>query len=140
MNEKRSPTLEISPEDFRVLGHRLIIADDIALAKELYNIASTYPELEVFTNGLSIATFRYRPKDLNSSSETEQYLNQLNEEVLKRLQNSGEAYLSNAVVRGSFVLRACIVNFRTTMKEIRALPELVVRISREVDAEMRKIQ
>ena len=51
------------------------------------------------------------------------------------MQNSGEAYLSNAVVRGKFALRACIVNFRTTQADIEALPPLIVRLGKETDSE-----
>jgi aromatic-L-amino-acid decarboxylase len=57
--------------------------------------------------------------------------------LLTRLQNSGEAYISNAVIEGKFLLRACIVNFRTSLADIEALPEIVSRIGREVDAELR---
>lgn len=50
---------------------------------------------------------------------------------------TGEAFLSNAVVRGTFLLRACIVNFRTALEDIEALPGIVIRIGREVDAAIR---
>jgi Protein of unknown function (DUF1326) len=64
---------------------------------------------------LSITTFRYVPPDLTPSSEqVEAYLNQLNAELLILLQRSGEAFLSNAVVEGMFLLLAYIVNFRTS--------------------------
>jgi glutamate/tyrosine decarboxylase-like PLP-dependent enzyme len=118
-------------------GYEQMIADDIALAKELYHIVSRTPELEPFTNALSITTFRFVPDGLKlNGADREKYLNELNERLLVKLQNSGEAYLSNAVIRGSFVLRACIVNFRTSMKEILALPGLVVRIGKELHREM----
>jgi len=61
----------------------------------------------------------------------------LNNELLTRIQNSGEAYLSNAVVNGKFALRACIVNFRTTRMDIESLPPLVVRLGKETDAQLR---
>jgi hypothetical protein len=67
----------------------------------------------------------------------ERYLEQLNRELLTRLQNSGEAYVSNAIVRGKFALRACIVNFRTSPADIEALPPLVVRLGKEIDAGLR---
>ncbi len=57
--------------------------------------------------------------------------------MLKALQNGGEAFVSNAVIDGAFVLRACIVNFRTTLDDIEALPELVCRLGSEIDAGMR---
>ena len=57
--------------------------------------------------------------------------------MLERLKDGGEAFLSNAVVDGRFVLRACIVNFRTTLGDVEALPALVSRLGREVDANLR---
>ena len=119
-------------------GYVQMLSDDIQLAKELYQRASGHPELEAFTHALSITTFRFVPPGLQiGTEETEAYLNQLNTELLTRLQNGGEAYVSNAVIGGKFVLRACIVNFRTSLADIEALPEIVVRIGRAVDAVLR---
>ena len=119
-------------------GYEQMLADDIRLAKELYELVARQPELEAFTHSLSITTFRYVPSDLKSGYEkTEEYLNQLNTELLTRLQNSGEAYISNAVIDGKFTLRACIVNFRTSLADIEALPEIVIRLGHEVDSVLR---
>jgi len=41
------------------------------------------------------------------------------------------------VIRGKYALRACVVNFRTSLEDIEALPKVVTRIGREVDAERR---
>ncbi len=119
-------------------GYEQMLADDIRLAEILHELTMHHPELEAFTRSLSIATFRYVPPDLRSDSDkASEYLNRLNTELLTRLQNRGEAFVSNAVVGGKFLLRACIVNFRTRRADIEALPEIVVRIGREVDREMR---
>jgi glutamate/tyrosine decarboxylase-like PLP-dependent enzyme len=119
-------------------GYVQMISDDIRLARELYRRVSDHPELQAFTQDLSITTFRYVPRDLKSGSErVEDYLNQLNREVLTRLQQSGEAYVSNAVIGEKFVLRACIVNFRTALADVEALPEIVARLGREADAALR---
>jgi glutamate/tyrosine decarboxylase-like PLP-dependent enzyme len=67
----------------------------------------------------------------------EEYLNRLNSQLLARLEQSGEVFLSNAVVKGKFALRLCIVNFRTTPDDIRALPEIVIRHGRAADRELR---
>ena len=64
-------------------------------------------------------------------------MNQLNTELLTRLQNGGEAYLSNAVIDQKFALRACIVNFRTSLADIEAFPEIVIRLGREIDSPRR---
>jgi aromatic-L-amino-acid/L-tryptophan decarboxylase len=61
----------------------------------------------------------------------------LNSELLTRLQNSGEAFLSNAVIHGRFALRACIVNFRTELADVEALLPLLVRVGNELDSSSR---
>ena len=119
-------------------GYTEMIADDIQLAQELCRLIDAQPELQAITQGLSITTFRYVPSDLVPGSESvEAYLNQLNTELLTRLQRSGEALISNAVVEGKFLLRACIVNFRTSLEDVEALPDIAIRLGREVDAALR---
>ena len=44
--------------------------------------------------------------------------------------------MSNAILEGKFVLRACIVNFRTGLTDIEALPEIVIRLGKIADGEM----
>jgi glutamate/tyrosine decarboxylase-like PLP-dependent enzyme len=114
-------------------GYERMIADDCALARELAARAAEHPELEVVTQGLSITTFRYAPRELRGQDSAREYLDTLNDELLTRLKESGEAYVSNAVVGGRFVLRACVVNFRTTEADIAALPDIVVRLGRDLD-------
>ena len=75
------------------------------------------------------------PEDLRlqiGSEKVEAYLNQLNQQLLTAVEKSGEAFLSNAIVGGRFVLRACIVNFHTSLADIEALPPLLSRLGREV--------
>jgi glutamate/tyrosine decarboxylase-like PLP-dependent enzyme len=121
-------------------GYIQMIADDIRLSERLRALLDEYPELEPLTQELSITTFRYVPQDLGEragSDETEAYLNTLNQELLERIQSSGEAFVSNAVIGGRYALRACIVNFNTTLRDIEALPEIVLRLGRETDAALR---
>ena len=119
-------------------GYVRLLSQDIHLAQELFRRVVLHSELEAFTNSLSITTFRYRPTGLRSGDEkVEPYLNQLNSELLTHLQESGEMYVSNAVIRGTFVLRACIVNFRSSLADVDALPVAVVRMGRELDFSLR---
>ena len=120
-------------------GITRMIADDIDLAKALFDRAQEHPELEAGTLGLSIATFRFVPADLRAqAAESTEYLNRLNEALLQRLKTGGETFLSNAVVAGRYLLRACVVNFRTTLEDVEAVPEIVVRAGRALDREMRR--
>ena len=121
-------------------GYRRMIADDIQLSRLMAQAIRGHRELQLATQGLSIATFRYVPIDLRPNlgeEAVERYLDTLNRELLDRIQRGGETFVSNAVVDGRYLLRACIVNFHTTQADAEALPEIVARIGRSVDAELR---
>ena len=78
------------------------------------------------------------PRDLRGAgARPRTYLNALNETLLDRLKLGGEVFVTNAVLDGRFLLRACIVNFRTTEADVAAIPEMVARVGRAVDAELR---
>jgi hypothetical protein len=64
----------------------------------------------------------------------------LNQTLLNKLQSGGEVFLSNAVINGNFLLRVCIVNFRTTLRDIQALANIVVREGRIVEKELSTTQ
>jgi len=114
------------------------IRNDIARAQELYEAARSHAELEACTLNLSIATFRYVPTGLDpAATGVGAYLNELNEALVAELQAGGEVYVSNAVIDGTYVLRACVVNFRTTQGDIAATPGIVVRVGRELDRALR---
>jgi glutamate/tyrosine decarboxylase-like PLP-dependent enzyme len=118
-------------------GYARMIGDDIRLAGELHAAVSRHPELEALTLALSIATFRYVPPGLRAtlgSAETGARLEAINRAILEKMERGGEAFVSNAVIRGRFALRACIVNFNTRASDVAALPDLVVRLGREVAA------
>jgi aromatic-L-amino-acid decarboxylase len=105
-------------------GYAALIERDMALARELDTIVDAAPDLERGPGGLSISTFRYVPDGVRSDEE----LNELNTEILGRLQTGGEAFVSNALVDGRYWLRSCIVNFRTTRADLEALVALVQRL------------
>jgi len=121
-------------------GYRWMIADDIRLSKTMAQAIDRHAELQLMTQDLSITTFRYVPLDLKARLQdalVERHVDALNRELLDRLQRGGETFVSNAVVDGHYVLRACIVNFHTTSADVEAVPDIVARIGRSVDAELR---
>ncbi|HEY9449772.1 MAG TPA: aminotransferase class V-fold PLP-dependent enzyme [Gemmatimonadaceae bacterium] len=123
-------------------GYVRMIGDDIRLSELLYELLREHPTLQALTQSLSITTFRYVPPDLQAtigSDETESYLNKLNQALLERIQASGEAFVSNAVIHGRYVLRACIVNFNTSVADVEALPEIVARLGRATDEALRAV-
>jgi len=108
-------------------GFQQAIKDDVALARHAYDCFAAHAEFEVFTCNLSICTFRYVPAHLRGKEEE---LNRVNQALLDAIENSGQAFLSNAVVDGRYLLRMCIVNFRTTLQDIEALPALIAELGR----------
>jgi hypothetical protein len=106
--ERRAP-VELDPETFRALGYQLI--DELTgLLAELRSPSSrpVVPE--------------------QTAADVEAALGDA------PLPTGGEVFVSNAVIDGTYFLRACIVNFRTTEDDIRALPEVVKRVGSELVA------
>jgi glutamate/tyrosine decarboxylase-like PLP-dependent enzyme len=120
-------------------AYRTMIAEDIRLSRAMADAVRRHDELELITQELSITTFRYVPRDVRpklGEPAVERYLDTLNRHVLDRLQQGGEAFVSNAVVNNRFVLRACIVNFHTAQADVEATVKIAARIGRDVNAEL----
>lgn len=110
-------------------GYAQMIGDDIELARRLFRLVDAHPEFEARTCELSITTFRYVPLDGSLSGDA---LNNFNQALLEKLQADGRCYPSNAVIDGDFLLRCCVVNFRTQTSDIDEVPDLIASTAREL--------
>jgi aromatic-L-amino-acid/L-tryptophan decarboxylase len=115
-------------------GYIKMISDDVHLSELFYYLADNHPELEAISQNLSITTLRFVPAEAKTD---ENYLHKLNEALLNGLQGGGEMFVSNAVVNGKYCLRSCIVNFRTSGKDIEEMVEIIVREGRKVHEKMK---
>jgi aromatic-L-amino-acid decarboxylase len=98
---------------------RAAIADNIRQARLLADLVDRDPALERMAEvPLSAVCFRWAGGDPRDSDRD-------NARILDRVNRRGRVYLSNATVRGRFVLRACITNHRTTDDDIAAIIEEV---------------
>jgi glutamate/tyrosine decarboxylase-like PLP-dependent enzyme len=118
------------------------ISHDAALARYMGEEAQRRDELELMADvTLSICCFRYVPRGLGAftgdAAKRDAYLDMLNERVMTEIQLDGRAFCSNAVLRGRFMLRACIVNFRTEAEDVDALLDVACELGRALDAELR---
>jgi glutamate/tyrosine decarboxylase-like PLP-dependent enzyme len=133
----------------RYYGTRRVAAAikaDNALALEMAECIRASDDLELLASPeLSICCFRYVSPALreriNSEDERERArvndeLDELNARIMLRVQRGGRAYLSNATIRGSYALRACITNFRTTSEDVLKTLDIVREAARE-DAGMK---
>jgi glutamate/tyrosine decarboxylase-like PLP-dependent enzyme len=92
------------------------IAHNMACARYLESLVTAAEDFELLCPAnLSIVCFRYRPPNFAGD------LNALNERVLVNLQRAGSSYVSNARIGPAFALRACVLNYRTTMRDMEIL-------------------
>jgi len=116
------------------------ISHDAALARYLGERAQEREEFELASPvGLSICCFRYVPPSLPERHQAarERYLSDLNHRLMTEIQLDGRIYCSNAIIGERFVLRACIVNFRTEAEDMDVLLDVAAELGSTLDAELR---
>ncbi|GAO42630.1 pyridoxal phosphate-dependent decarboxylase family protein [Flavihumibacter petaseus] len=110
-------------------GYRTMIAENIRLSRLMFQLADSESALEAVTQNLSITTFRFIPAGTEVSGadpQIQEQLNRFNEKLLNQLQQEGNIFLSHGLIDDKYCLRACVVNFRTTEEDIRAMIATVV--------------
>ena len=90
---------------------------NIACARYVTRLVEASDDCEMLAGGLSIFCFRYASRGYSGD------LNELNQRILLELQRAGSSYLSNAMVGGKFALRGCVLNYRTTKRDMEILLE-----------------
>ena len=114
------------------------ISHDAELARYLGARVEEHPAFELAGPvGLSICCFRFVPPDLPEGSGREAYLSVLNERLMAEMQVDGRVFLSNAVLGDRFVLRVCVVNFRTEAQDMDAVLEVAEELGSKIDGELR---
>jgi glutamate/tyrosine decarboxylase-like PLP-dependent enzyme len=94
------------------------IEGNIACAKRFEQLVRASADFEMLAPvELSIFCFRYVPPGFAGD------LDALNERTLVDLQRRGSSYLSNARIHGKFALRGCVLNYRTTERDMDRLLE-----------------
>jgi len=105
------------------------IRQDLAHAQRLAEAIAKQPALRLIAPvSLSAVCFQYVGRGAQSPEE----VNDLNLALLKRVVQRGKIYLSNAVLRGTFCLRACIVNHRTTDADVDSVVPEVLTAAAEI--------
>jgi glutamate/tyrosine decarboxylase-like PLP-dependent enzyme len=107
------------------------IRKDLQQAAYLGSLVERSAEFELLAPGtLSAACFRY----VGNGNLSEAELNRLNKEILRRTNERGRVYLSNAILHSKFCLRACIVNHRTTEADVDAVVSETLAAAKEVES------
>jgi aromatic-L-amino-acid decarboxylase len=97
-------------------GYTASIERDLALADRLAERVRKSDDLQLMAApSLSIVCFRFAPRSVRNDADK---LNQLNKRLLEAVQLGGDAFLSSTTINGSFCLRACVINHRSTEQDI----------------------
>jgi aromatic-L-amino-acid decarboxylase len=111
---------------------RAAIQKDLDHAQRLAAAVRDAPDLELCGPvELSAVCFRH----LKSVAASEESRDQFNLALLKRIVKRGRVYLSNAILKGKFCLRVCIVNHLTKECDIDCVVTEVLEAAHELMAE-----
>jgi glutamate/tyrosine decarboxylase-like PLP-dependent enzyme len=123
----------------RALGE--MVEKDLACARHLERLAQASDDFEMLAPvELSIFCFRYLPPRFKRAlavahgeerARLDEELDTLNERLLVDLQQDGSSYLSNARLGGRFSLRGCVMNYRTTFRDMEILLDDLRRLGQK---------
>lgn len=118
---------------YGVAGYGRLIERNIELARYFEGLVEATPDLVlVAPRQLSITCWRVEPENAALSP---QKLEDLQIAVIGALEREGAGFISQASLRdGRRALRACIVNFRTSPRDMEVLAAASARLGRELAA------
>lgn len=109
------------------------IENNLACARYLESMVRASEDFEMVAPvELSIFCFRHVPVRLKN--ESAEAIDAFNERLLVALQQDGSSYLSNATLGGRFTLRGCVLNYRTTMRDMEILLDDLRRVAKSLPA------
>ena len=107
-----------------------LVEQNIAQARYLADLVTAHPRLELSAPApINVVCFRYVVPGRSPDE-----LNDINREILLRLQEGGDVVPSFTVLEGRFVLRAAIVNHRSTRPDFDLLVRATVEAGDAVAA------
>lgn len=110
---------------FGVEKIRTAIGNGIHLGHYLQKKLEEEAEWEILSPAkLAILNFRWNP-----AGKSEEELDHLNQDLLKRLNNSGKVFLSSTRLHGIFCLRVCIIHPALTEKHMDELVQLLKELA-----------
>ena len=105
------------------------IESNLACARHLESMVQASDDFEMVAPvELSVFCFRHVPAQLKSKSP--EAIDAFNERLLVALQRDGSSYLSNAMLGGRFALRGCVLNYRTTFRDMEILLDDLRRVAK----------
>jgi len=107
------------------------IESNLACARHFESMVRASDDFEMVAPvDLSIFCFRHVPARLRNQSHKQ--IDHFNERLLVALQRDGSSYLSNATLGGRFALRGCVLNYRTTLRDMEILLDDLRRVAKSL--------
>ena len=107
------------------------IESNLACARHLESMVQASDDFEMVAPvELSIFCFRHVPAQLRN--QTPEAIDAFNERLLVALQRDGSSYLSNTTLGGRFALRGCVLNYRTTLRDMEILLDDLRRVAKSL--------
>ncbi|HEV8417635.1 MAG TPA: pyridoxal-dependent decarboxylase [Candidatus Udaeobacter sp.] len=107
------------------------IESNLACARHLESMVQASDDFEMLAPvELSIFCFRHLPAQLKN--QPPEAIDTFNERLLVALQRDGSSYLSNTTAGGRFALRGCVLNYRTTLRDMEILLDDVRRVGKSL--------
>ncbi len=111
---------------FGVKAFRDNLAEKLQLTKWMYHQFLKQPNFECFSKpDLSVIAFRYHPKKGE--------INVFNKQLLEKINNSKRIFLSSTLLKGEFVIRVCILSFRTRKAIVEEAFDIIKTSAQELD-------
>ena len=105
------------------------IESNLGCARHLESIVKASDDFEMLAPvELSIFCFRHVPVHLRNRSP--EAIDDFNERLLVALQRDGSSYLSNATLGDRFALRGCVLNYRTTLRDMEIVLDDLRRVAK----------
>jgi len=113
---------------FGLRAFRENLAEKLELTQFMYTRFLEEPRFEcISAPELSVIAFRYRPRTGDVDS--------FNRKLLEKIVKSKKLFLSSTLLNGQFVIRVCILSFRTHQAEVEEAFEIIKRAARDLDSE-----
>ncbi len=109
--------------------HGELITQNVDQAAYLESLVRNHDHLELLApRVMNVVCFRYCPH----REATQGQLNQINREIVVRLQESGEFIVSGTTLRGDYAIRVANTNHRSRIEDFDALVKAVASHGREL--------
>jgi aromatic-L-amino-acid decarboxylase len=115
---------------FGAEGIRERLRHHIEITQAFRSQIEQHPDFELMApSPLSVVCFRYHPA---STGMTEEMIDRLNEQLMERVNKSGEVFLSHTRLNGSLVLRLAVGNLGTSERHVSRAWELLKEMARKL--------